>query len=65
MISKQESMVHLTGLDLHLCSETIETVSISGGYRLAEEGHVSKANSVLKWYASRKQNIQLMNIMIN
>jgi hypothetical protein len=59
MISKQESMVHLAGLDLHLCSETIETVSISGSYRLAEEGHVSKANSVLKRYASRKENIQL------
>ena len=59
MISKQESMVHLAGLDLHLCSETIETVSISGGYRLAEEGHVSKAKSLLKRYATRKENIQL------
>ena len=59
MISKQESMVHLAGLDLHLCSETIETVSISGGYRLAEEGHVSKANTVMKRYGARKDKGEL------
>jgi hypothetical protein len=48
MISKQESMVHLAGLDLHLCSETIEIVSISGCYHLTEDGgHVSKSNSRL------------------
>jgi GTPase SAR1 family protein len=59
MISKQENMVHLAGLDLHLCSETIETVSISGSYRLCEDSHVSKANSVLKRYGSRKDNFDI------
>ena len=60
MISKQESMVHLAGLDLHLCSETIEIMSISGCYHLTEDGgHVSKSNSVMKWYGSRKHNVQV------
>ena len=34
VISKQECMCHLAKLDLFLCSESIETVSISGQYRL-------------------------------
>src|SRR5688572_5851529 len=34
VISKQECMCHLAKLDLFLCSESIETVSISGEYRL-------------------------------
>ena len=60
MISKQESMVHLAGLDLHLCSETIEIVSISGCYRLTEDGgHVSKSNSIMKRYGSRQYNLPL------
>jgi hypothetical protein len=59
MISKQENMVHLAGLDLHLCSETIEIVSISGSYRLSEDNHVSKANTVLKRYGSRKDNQEM------
>jgi hypothetical protein len=59
MISKQEGMVHLAGLDLHLCSETIQTVSISGSYRLTEDAHVSKANCIMKRYASRKFNFDM------
>ena len=57
MISKQENMVHLAGLDLHLCSEIIDTISVSGGYRLSEDNHVSKGNSFLKNYGSRKDNL--------
>jgi hypothetical protein len=58
MISKQESMVHLAGLDLHLCSETIQIVSISGCYRLTEDDkHVSKSNSIMKVYGSRQYNV--------
>jgi len=34
VISKQECMCHLAKLNLFLCSESIETVSISGEYRL-------------------------------
>src|SRR5688500_18486780 len=34
VISKQECMQHLAKLDLFLCSESIETVSISSKYHL-------------------------------
>lgn len=37
LISKQEAMVQLAGLDLWICSETIETVSISRSYKLQSE----------------------------
>jgi hypothetical protein len=59
MLSNQENMVHLAGLDLQHCSETIETVSISGSYHLIEDGHVYRLNSLLKWYASRKEKIEM------
>ena len=59
MISKQDNMVLLAGLDLHMCSEIIDNVSISGGYRLSEDNHVSKGNSLLKNYGSRKDNLSL------
>ena len=35
-ISKQECMVLLSGLDLVMCSESIEMVSITGSYRLQD-----------------------------
>ena len=38
VISKQESMCHLAKLNLYLCSESIEIVSISGEYRLCTSG---------------------------
>ena len=38
VISKQECMCHLAKLDLFLCSEAIETVSISGQYCLCTSG---------------------------
>src|SRR5688572_26840617 len=38
VISKQECMCHLAKLNLFLCSESIETVSISGEYRLCTSG---------------------------
>jgi hypothetical protein len=34
VISKQECMVQVAGLDLFHCSETIDNQSISGSYRL-------------------------------
>ncbi len=43
IISKQECMCHLAKLDLFLCSETIETVSISGEYCLCTSSN-PKAN---------------------
>ena len=44
-------MCHLAKLDLFLCSESIDTVSISGGYRLCTFGEAKC--SVLAKYAKR------------
>ena len=38
VISKQECMCHLANLNLYLCSESIETASISGEYHLCISG---------------------------
>jgi hypothetical protein len=54
IISKQECMCHLAGLNLVLCSESIEPVSISGTYKLGTENQ-AKA-TMLSRYANR-QNI--------
>src|SRR5687767_5829922 len=51
VISKQECMCHLAKLDLFLCSETIETVSLSGEYRLCTSGE--SKYSFLTRYAKR------------
>src|SRR5687767_14311667 len=51
VISKQECMCHLAKLDLVLCSESFETVSISGEYRLCTDGE-SKSTFLPK-YAKR------------
>jgi hypothetical protein len=44
-------MVLLAGLDLVICSESIETVSISGSYRLEEGGNNSR--TIVKSYENR------------
>ena len=51
VISKQECMCHLAKLDLFLCSESIETVSISGEYRLCTPSE--SKSSFLARYAKR------------
>ena len=51
VISKQECMCHLAKLDLFLCSESIETVSISGEYRLSTSNEAK--SSFLAKYANR------------
>ena len=51
VISKQECMCHLAKLDLFLCSESIETVSISGEYHLCTSGEAK--SSFLTKYAKR------------
>ena len=51
VISKQECMCHLAKLDLFLCSESIDTVSISGEYRLCTSGEAK--SSFLTKYAKR------------
>ena len=50
MISKQEAMVHIGQLDLVDCSESIDTVSISGYYKLTKG---KAATTFLKKYATR------------
>ena len=55
VISKQECMCHLAKLDLFLCSESIETVSISGEYRLCTSGE-SKSSFLTK-YAKRNSTV--------
>jgi hypothetical protein len=52
VISKQECMCHLAGLDLVLCSESIESVSISGTYKLGTEYQAKK--TMLSRYADRE-----------
>ena len=51
VISKQECMCHLAKLPLYLCSESFETVSISGEYRLCTSGEAK--SSFLSKYAKR------------
>jgi hypothetical protein len=51
VISKQECMCHLAGLNLVSCSESIETVSISGTYKLGTQYQAKK--SILSQYAAR------------
>ena len=51
VISKQECMCHLVKLDLFLCSESIDTVSISGEYRLCTSNEAKR--SILVKYAKR------------
>ena len=48
LASKQEVMVHLDQLDLVTCSELIETISLSGAYKLGQ-----KSKTFLHLYASR------------
>ena len=60
VISKQECMCHLAGLDLVVCSESIETVSISGTYKLGTEYQAKK--SILSKYAMRESIHESMTL---
>ena len=54
MISKQEAMVHIGQLDFVNCSESLDTVSISGYYKL----NIGKsATTLLKKHAMRSQEL--------
>jgi hypothetical protein len=50
VISKQECMVQVAGLDLFHCSETVDNQSISGSYRL---GNGSSSKTFLQRYGKR------------
>ena len=60
VISKQECMCNLARLDLTLCSEFIETVSISGTYKIGTENQAK--NSVLSKYAMRTNAYKHMTL---
>ena len=57
MLSKQECMVLLANLQLFDCSETIETVSLAGSYRLSQSTYKSKAKNFLFDYAKRSDEL--------
>ena len=59
VISKQECMCLLIGLNLYDCSETIETVSISGEYKLGD-GNVN--TTVLSKYAGRANSLRHLSM---
>jgi hypothetical protein len=52
MVPKQEATVHLAGLRLWTCSDTIERVSLSSGYKL-QTGGGSPKSSMISRYANR------------
>jgi hypothetical protein len=59
VISKQECMCLLIGLTLYDCSETIETVSISGEHKL---GDGNKNSTVLSKYAGRETSLKHLSM---
>lgn len=64
-ISKQECMVLLSQLDLVTCTETIETVSISGSYNLKKNPNYA-ANAILSQYSRRdKDDPEVANLTLH
>jgi hypothetical protein len=54
LISKQEAMVELAGLDLTSCTEIFDNISISGAKKLG-----SKGNAYIQEYYHRKDDLNL------
>ena len=52
MFSKQECMVHLTGMDLYHCSESFERISLTGYTRMDKNG-TKGANRFIREYSKR------------
>ena len=57
-ISKQECMVLLSGLDLMMCSESIEMVSITGSYRLQD----GASSTFYSHYEKRPQSLHHLSL---
>jgi hypothetical protein len=51
LVPKQEAVVHLANLPLCTCSETIERVSLSSGYKLSSE--IRTTSNIVSKYARR------------
>lgn len=65
IISKQEATVLLADLDLFKCSETVESVSISNGKRLAagdEDRNANPTKTFIQQYSKRPQYCELMTL---
>lgn len=62
MISKQEAMVMLGGLDLVFCSETISPVSISSSKRLRKAEDKTTDKTFITLYEKRKSDFESFNM---
>jgi hypothetical protein len=60
LISKQECMVQLGGMELFECSEIIDQISLSGYSKLTEKGLEATTDKYLKEYAFRKPEVSAM-----
>lgn len=58
VVSKQECMVVLSGLDLWSCSESFARISLSGYTRIDDKG-TKGMNGVLKEYAQRTSDVRI------
>jgi hypothetical protein len=57
MMSKQECMVQLAGMDLWLCSETFERISLSGCTKIDKNG-TKGSNKYLTLYSNRNEEVR-------
>jgi hypothetical protein len=60
VISKQEAICQLAGLDLFLCSEVVKGESLSGEYRIGTGKEAQ--HTLLARYAKRDVNLHSMNL---
>jgi hypothetical protein len=57
MMSKQECMVQLAGMDLWLCSESFERISLSGCTKIDKNG-TKGSNKYLTLYSNRNEEVR-------
>ena len=62
LISKQEATILLANMELSVCSENIEVVSITNSTRLSLDGDMSKRSNILKQYASRASRYEELSL---
>ena len=58
-ISKQEAMCELSRKPMVICSEVIETVSLSGYTKLSSDGNYNTSKTVLTKYKNRTIDLHL------
>jgi hypothetical protein len=62
LISKPEAVVMLGNLDLTICSDHIEMISLSNNAKLTMEGHTHHKGNVLSQYANRNPCYEGMSL---